>query len=52
MIVKNASTGKYIIVPMTNDYYKQIILSKYGINISAPKKEYSEIIKERLKKLY
>lgn len=52
MIVKNASTGKYIIVSTTSDYHKQIILNKYGVNISAPKKEYSEIIKERLKKLY
>jgi hypothetical protein len=52
MIVKNASTGQYIIVSITSEYYKQIILNKYGVNISAPKKEYSEIIKERLKKLY
>ena len=52
MIVKNIFTGKYQIVPVTQNDYTEIITKKYGININLPTKKYSTIIKERIKKLY
>lgn len=52
MIVKDITTGKYVKIPKTHSYYSNIVFTKYGINLNCPKEDYSQIIKNRIKKLY
>lgn len=52
MIIKDIATGKYVKIPKNPNYYSNIIFKKYGINLNCPKEDYSQIIINRIKKLY
>ena len=54
MIVKNNSTGKYIVMRNANHshYYHAVIITKYNININIPNINQVELIKNNLKLFY
>lgn len=54
MIVKNHSTGKYMVIRNTNrsHYYHNIILTKYNKNINIPNMNQVELIQNNLKLFY
>ena len=54
MIVKNHSTGKYMIIKKTtnHDYFEQIIALQYNINIHMPKMNQVSVIQNNIQLYY
>ena len=54
MIVKNYTTGKYTIIKKTNiqDYYLQIILQQYNVNLFIPKMNQVKMIQNIIQAKY
>lgn len=54
MIVKNNTTGKYTIIHKTNtqDFYRQILLQQYNMNLLIPKMNQVQMIQNIIQSKY